>query len=115
MQVTGSWTIFLFGCGGGACIELLRWWKVRESENFPDYASRPAYWILTFAMIIAGGVLAVVYGAGPTNAIQAMNIGAAAPAIIGTISAPPKGGADSKSFSGQARTRRRLREFLAFS
>jgi hypothetical protein len=78
MQVTGSWTIFLFGCGGGACLELLRWWKVRESENFPDYASRPAYWILTFAMIIAGGVLAVVYGAGPTNAIQAMNIGAAA-------------------------------------
>jgi hypothetical protein len=117
MQITGGWTIFAFGCGGGACLELLRWWKLRESANFPEYWHRKVYWLLTLAMIAVGGGMAVVYGTGPTNAIQAMNIGAAAPAILGALSAVPGGGTTggrSRKFDGSTPIHNRFRQFLTF-
>jgi len=107
--------IFLFGCAGGACLELLRWWKLRESPNFPNYASKPVYWVLTILMILAGGLIVILYGPGPTNAIQVMNIGAAAPAIIGALAAEPRdytGG--TRRLDGSTPLGSRIRQFLAF-
>ena len=116
MQITGTGQIFLFGCLGGALLELLRWWKMRESPNFPAYARKPVYWLLTVAMILAGGCIAAVYGAGPVSAIQAMNIGAAAPAIIGALAVEPGRSTRvaKRNLDGSLANSNRLREFLSF-
>ena len=55
MQVQGWLSIFICGCLGGALMELLRWWKIREAQAFPHYARKPGYWLITILMIIAGG------------------------------------------------------------
>ena len=116
MQVSGFLTMFLFGCAGGGLMELLRWWKLRESPNFPAYAGKPVYWLLTFAMIGAGGFVAAVYDGGPRHVIELINLGAAAPAIIGALAKEPSGGAGGKSrnFEGTSPVQRRIRQFLAF-
>jgi hypothetical protein len=116
MQISGAGMIFLFGCAGGALLELLRWWKLRESPNFPVYARRPVYWLLTIAMIAAGGFIAAVYGPGPLSAVQAMNLGAAAPAIIGALAAKPSTGGmgGTRSFDGSTPLQSRIRQFLTF-
>jgi hypothetical protein len=119
MMVSGAWLIFLIGCAGGFCLEVLRWYKLRTSAHFPAYARKPSYWALTIAMIVIGGGLATLYGLGPTNAIEVANIGAAAPAIIGAFASgphrAPRPAGDTKKFEGAAPPQRsRLREFLAF-
>jgi hypothetical protein len=116
MEISGAALIFVFGCLGGAAIELLRWWKLREGLELPAYARKPAYWFLTIAMIIVGGLIAMAYGTGKTNAILAMNLGASAPAIIGALATKPKGAGtgDEQSFGGSPPTLERLRSFLAF-
>lgn len=116
MEISGASAIFLFGCAGGALLELLRWWKLRESPEWPIYARKVAYWLVTFAMIVAGGLVAIAYGTGQTTAILAMNLGASTPAIIGALAAqPPKAdGAAEAGFGGPAQVRGRLRNFLAF-
>ncbi len=115
MTISGAGQVFVFGCLGGMLLELLRWWKLRTSVQFPVYARAPLYWLLTLAMIIAGGAIAAVYGSGTTSAILAMNVGASAPAIIGALAAPPdKMSGASKGFSGSGKTGKRIRSFLAF-
>jgi hypothetical protein len=116
MQVSGYYNIFLFGCAGGACLELLRWWKLRESREYPHYAGKVIYWILTIAMILVGGFIAAVYGEGPTSAIQVMNIGAAAPAIIGALIAEPRATNDGQTrrLDGTTPVGGRIRRFLSF-
>jgi len=131
MQISGVW-VFVFGCFGGSLLELLRWWKIRESPDLPAYWNKKFYWLLTFAMIAAGGLIATAYGSGPVNAIQAMNIGASAPALIGALFAEPRTSKDADRTSDGADTRKfeggetdklggragspsgRLRRFLAF-
>ncbi|MDQ0391422.1 hypothetical protein [Labrys monachus] len=79
-------SIFVFACFGGLLAEIVKWYRLRESVNFPDYAKGPAYWIITFATILAGGVLAYAYGVQVvTSKILAINIGASAPLIIQTL------------------------------
>jgi hypothetical protein len=90
MQIQGFWQVFLVGAFGGFLVELLRWYKLKESPSLPDYASRWIYWVLTVLMILAGGGLAVLYGLGPINAVTVANIGASAPALIGALAAPPR-------------------------
>jgi hypothetical protein len=90
MQIQGFWQVFLVGAFGGSLVELLRWYKLKESPSLPDYASRRIYWVLTVLMILAGGGLAALYGLGPINAVTVANIGASAPALIGALAAPPR-------------------------
>ncbi len=80
MEITGGWMIYLFGCVGGVAVELLRWWKLRESLEFPVFVRKPTYWILTILMILLGGVVAIAYGMEKSTAILSMNLGASAPA-----------------------------------
>ena len=114
MEISGAWHIFLFGCLGGVAIELLRWWKLRESLEFPIYSKKPAYWALTVAMIVVGGLIALAYGIEKTNAILAMNLGASAPAIIGSLATQPKNTGTERNISGPSSPPSRLRTFLAF-
>jgi hypothetical protein len=79
-------SIFEFACFGGFLAEVLKWYRLRESVNFPDYAKGPVYWIITLAVIVGGGGLAYAYGPQVvTSKILAVNIGASAPLIIQTL------------------------------
>jgi H+/Cl- antiporter ClcA len=82
-ELTDPVMIIVLGILGGALAEFLRWYKLRESPNLPDYLKSPRYWILTIIMIFVGGFVAWVYGElGPLNALLAINVGASAPLII---------------------------------
>lgn len=82
MVLNGLLEIFLGGAAGGLLAQLAHWYGLRESPNYPDYMKTAFYWIVTIAMIAAGGVLAVLYGTADVNALLAVNVGASAPLII---------------------------------
>ena len=77
---------FWHGLMGGFFAELCGWWKIRR-EPTPLYCAHWVYWTTTVLMIISGGGLAFVYArSGLTlSPIIAVNIGASAPLIIGSL------------------------------
>jgi len=94
MELNGFWPVFLAGCFGGALAEFVKWYGMRESENFPTYARSARYWVLTAIMVICGGLLATVYGTRIVTATLSVNIGASAPLIVAslvrTMPVPPR-------------------------
>jgi hypothetical protein len=70
MVISGFISVFLCACFGGVLEEILRWYNIRESAQFPIYVRGPIYWIATGLMIMSGGVLAVLYGTEPKKAIS---------------------------------------------
>jgi hypothetical protein len=78
-------TVFLWGVGGGIFAEVLKWWQLRESDNFPTYAKRPFYWIITIFMVLAGGLIAYLQGDANTKPLLALNIGMSAQIILKSL------------------------------
>jgi hypothetical protein len=86
MILNGCWPVFLLGVFGGFLGELLKWYRLRERQELPDYVKSPFYWCVTLFLIVAGGVLALCYGTKDVNALMAANIGLSAPLIIQSLS-----------------------------
>lgn len=84
-SISGVWPILGLGMLGGLAIEVMRWWKLRTSEQFPQFARSPAYWLITASMIVIGGVLATLYGLDGRNPIAIVQLGASAPALLGAM------------------------------
>jgi len=82
MTLEGSYAIFAAGCGGGFLAELLHWWNLRESPQLPAYARSPFYWVITVAMVVAGGLVSWVYFGERAEAIIAVHIGVSTPLIL---------------------------------
>jgi hypothetical protein len=122
--------VFALGALGGSLVELLRWWKLREATAYPVYIKKPGYWGITILMILAGGLMAALYGLDATHAAALVNIGASTPAILGALASKPDGSAPTalptvpptglgeKSFKGPAikgvSKAELVRRFLAF-
>lgn len=85
MELNGFWEIFGVACLGGALLELYKWYRLRESPFMPFYARSVLYWLVTVAMIVAGGILATLYGTSDVEALLALNLGLSAPAILRTL------------------------------
>jgi hypothetical protein len=78
-----------WGIAGGVFAELLGWFKLRHQapEDLPIHVKTAHYWIVTTCMILSGGILVVAYLRSDlkVNAIMALNVGASAPLILGTL------------------------------
>ncbi len=80
---------FLYGILGGFLAELFGLFKLRQQapKDLPVWLKSPFYWVVTVAMIAAGGLLVTVYlkSGIDLKPIIAVNVGASAPLIIGTL------------------------------
>ena len=87
---------FMYGVFGGLLAELLGLYKLRTQApaTFPAYLRSPFYWVVTIGMILAGGGLVWLYHKSglELKPIIAVNIGASAPLILGSLvqSKPPE-------------------------
>jgi hypothetical protein len=82
MIIEGGQAVFGIGCAGGLLAELLHWWNLRESPQLPAYAKTPFYWLITTAMILAGGFVAWVYFGAKAEATVAVHVGISTPLIL---------------------------------
>ena len=80
---------FLFGVLGGSFGEVLNPFKLRHQpiNTLPLWIKSMWYWTITVMMVASGGLLVVIYMKSniPVVPILAVNIGASAPLIIGTL------------------------------
>jgi hypothetical protein len=117
MSISGIWPIFLIGSFGGVIGELYHWYQLRDSPRLPEYARHMKYWIVTVAMILAGGVLAVLYGVESKSAVLVANIGLSAPLIVKALGSTNPVGQQNATRSVAARKdsgpRPSIRAFLA--
>jgi hypothetical protein len=85
----GDFPGFLFGLFGGVLAELLGLFELRRHarKDLPKWLKSPFYWIITILMVLAGGGLVVAYIESDIamKPILAINVGASAPLIIGTL------------------------------
>ena len=75
------------GLAGGCAAEALKWYRIREDlhEGVPAYAKSWLYWTVTGIM---AAMLVFVYQASEDvslSPVLALNIGASAPLILGTL------------------------------
>jgi len=80
---------FLYGVLGGFLAELLGLFRLRQQApgTLPLWLKSWFYWFVTVLMMLAGGVLVVIYlqSGIAIQPILAVNVGASAPLIIGSL------------------------------
>lgn len=82
MSLSGYYQVLLVGFLGGIILELMHWYSLRRKPLFPDYARSLRYWVVTAAMAITGGILAVIYFGDRGDAIVILHVGLSAPLIL---------------------------------
>jgi hypothetical protein len=82
---------FWYGVLGGVLAELFGMWKLRRElkETLPPYLRSWFYWLMTVLMIASGGFVAFIYfkSGVSLSPLLAVNVGASAPLIIGSLTA----------------------------
>jgi len=83
----GYYEAFAYGVGGGAAVELLKWWRLREElmeKGVPDWSRSPLYWVITLVMVLAGGGLVFIHmrSGAVLTALLALQVGASTPLIL---------------------------------
>jgi len=85
----GLWEGFGWGILGGLFAEVLGLYKLRHQtpEKLPLWLRSRFYWAVTCIMIFVGGLVVVIYmrSGFTVPAILAVNIGASAPLILGSV------------------------------
>lgn len=80
---------FMYGILGGLLAELVGLFNLRKQApgQFPSWLKSPFYWGVTAAMTGAGGVLVIIYLRTHLllDPLIAVNVGASAPLIIGSL------------------------------
>ena len=99
MNLASMWAVFGVGVLGGISVEVLHWQSLRRQGVLPQYAKSVFYWMITAAMAIIGGVVAMLYFGSNAEGILAFHIGASAPLILQKMvtSLPPTGGSRGSS------------------
>ena len=83
MALTSVSQVFFVGVLGGVLLELVHWWNLRRrNPGFPQYAKSALYWVVTVLMALAGGILAVLYFGGQSEAIIVLHVGLSAPLMV---------------------------------
>lgn len=81
----------LYGMFGGGLAEVLGLWRLRHTApaELPHYLRSPFYWVMTILMVTSGGIVAFTYikSGISLSPILAVNVGASAPLIIGSLTA----------------------------
>jgi hypothetical protein len=86
---------FLYGLLGGVLSEVLGLFRLRQQkiETLPEWLTSWFYWATTLSMVAAGGLLVLIYlrSGIAVQPILAVNVGASAPLLIGSVlgQAPP--------------------------
>jgi hypothetical protein len=78
-------SFFLWGIIGAAIDEVLHWAGIRRKDGRPTYASQLKYWVITAALVLVGGVVALALGISTElikTPLAAMLAGFTAPALI---------------------------------
>ena len=84
-------SLLLWGAFGGAAVEVLGWYRLRESlhRDMPGWASDWKYWVATVLMIGVGSLLVLMYQSSfenvKMNPMLAANVGASAPLILSNL------------------------------
>ena len=111
MTIEGSLAVFGIGCAGGVLAEVLHWWNLRENTEFPAYARSPFYWVITVAMVAAGGLVAWLYFGARGEGIVVAHVGVSTPLLLQKLatSIPARSGSKSMLAAPQPSVRRFFR------
>ncbi len=86
MALDSAAAVVAVGFLGGACNELVHWWRLRKKVGFPKYAASAKYWIITVLMAATGGILAFLYFGAQAEALIVFHVGISTPLLIEKLS-----------------------------
>lgn len=82
---------FLWAAGGSLSLEIITLYneiRAEKATGLPRYYRNPVFWMVRLLVRVIAGILAIAEKA--TNPLRAINIGAAAPAILQSLGNPPR-------------------------
>lgn len=83
LDLTSWWQQSLVGVVGGCACELLHWYSLsRTPGKVEQFSNRIRYWVVTFGMILLGGIMPLLYLKGTTSAVLCFHLGAATPVLL---------------------------------
>lgn len=83
IELNGIAQVFLGGMLGPVLTELLKLAKWRDKKQIEMRYLRASYWIATCALFLLSGLITVAHGVDRVPLMRAMQLGAAAPLLVG--------------------------------
>ena len=90
MELNGWLEVFLGGMAGPIAVEIAKLAQM-EKARIPRLYTRAAYWVLSFPLVLLGGVVAIAHGP-EMSLLTAMQLGATAPLVVAALASrkPPE-------------------------